>query len=279
MSNQNVASKSELANSFGKAAQNYDASAYLQKMVGNQLIEHTLACDVSFPQGLGGDLGCGTGYFSSDVKTKFQLAEMLLLDISESMARYAFSRWSEEALVDEPTSTRAFYPLVLDAENIALQSEVLDFCFSSLALQWVNDLKTALKQAHAALKPGGVISYSTLVDGTLDELKTSWSRVDDATHVNEFMTYRACLNAALELGYEVLVDEQSPIVVEYQRPMDLMKDLKAIGAHNISRGRSKGLAGKGKLKRVLQAYEDFRHPEGHYPATYQVAYFVLKKKR
>jgi malonyl-CoA O-methyltransferase len=57
----------------------------------------------------------------------------------------------------------------------------------------------------------------------------------------------------------------------------LMRDLKAIGAHNAAAGRRQGLMGKGEWRRLQAIYETFRYPEGHklsgkLPATYEVIY-------
>ena len=51
-----------------------------------------------------------------------------------------------------------------------------------------------------------------------------------------------------------------------------MKELKCIGAHNITAGRPRGLMGKNKFKAMLAAYEQYRSPEGLLPATYEVVH-------
>ena len=51
----------------------------------------------------------------------------------------------------------------------------------------------------------------------------------------------------------------------------LMRDLKAIGAHNVTRGRPAGLSGKSVLSAVARAYEAHRR-EGKLPATFEVVY-------
>jgi malonyl-CoA O-methyltransferase len=50
-----------------------------------------------------------------------------------------------------------------------------------------------------------------------------------------------------------------------------MRDLKAIGAHNVTAGRPRALAGRARLERVRQAYEGYRR-DGRLPATYEVIY-------
>jgi malonyl-CoA O-methyltransferase len=51
----------------------------------------------------------------------------------------------------------------------------------------------------------------------------------------------------------------------------LMRDLKTLGAHNVTRDRQRGLTGKGRLRAMYQAYEKFRR-NGRIPASYEVVY-------
>ena len=60
-------------------------------------------------------------------------------------------------------------------------------------------------------------------------------------------------------------------MLTYGRARDVMADLKAIGAHNATSGRGRGLMGKHAWQRVEAAYED-RRRDGKLPATYEVVY-------
>jgi malonyl-CoA O-methyltransferase len=57
----------------------------------------------------------------------------------------------------------------------------------------------------------------------------------------------------------------------YSCALELMRDLKAIGAHNVTAGRPRALGGRARLARLEAAYEPFRR-EGRLPATYEVVY-------
>ena len=60
-------------------------------------------------------------------------------------------------------------------------------------------------------------------------------------------------------------------MLTYGRARDVMADLKAIGAHNATSGRGRGLMSKHAWQRVEAAYEDKRR-DGKLPATYEVVY-------
>lgn len=287
----NVSSKDNLASSFGRAAQDYDTSAKLQKIVGRHLL--ALSRQAVGAGGLAShtscvmDLGCGTGYFSQSLVSELGAKTLLLTDISAPMLAFAQARVSaelSEEVREEPRSTdqKTLAPHVMcaqiDAELFPFTADSMAFVYSSLALQWVTDLKKTLAAIYDAIEPGGHLAFSTLLDGTLFELKNAWAGVDANQHVNEFMSLDACLSAISASGFSVVQRELRPEIIKYKKPIRLMKDLKSIGAHNIAQARAKTLTGKTKLAKVLAEYERYRDNDGEVPATYQVAYFVLKKE-
>lgn len=279
MDNNNVDSKQHLASSFGRAAQSYDRSAHLQKTVGDELCRRLSRSiiDLQLPRpSVLLDLGCGTGFFAERLFEEFDPKTLVLGDISAEMLRCALDRtcrWRPELV---STASRVV-GLQLDAEQLGLTANSLDVVFSSLALQWAQDLECALQQINGALVGGGVLAFSTLLDGTLSELKASWATVDQQRHVNEFLQFEDYTRVANSLGFTIEHSEVSDAILSYDKPMQLMKDLKAIGAHNISTARPKALMGKSKLSAVLAAYEKYRRADGTVPATYRVGYFILRK--
>jgi malonyl-CoA O-methyltransferase len=57
----------------------------------------------------------------------------------------------------------------------------------------------------------------------------------------------------------------------YPDVFGLMRDLKAIGAHNASAHRPRGMTGRGRLRAMESAYER-RRVDGVLPATYEVVF-------
>ena len=58
-------------------------------------------------------------------------------------------------------------------------------------------------------------------------------------------------------------------VAKYPDVMTLMRELKAIGAHNVTQGRARGLTGRSRLAAMTRAYETQRR-DGKIPATWEV---------
>src|SRR5262249_35580195 len=78
-------------------------------------------------------------------------------------------------------------------------------------------------------------------------------------------------DALVRAGLTEPVLDVERITLTYKDVLSLMRDLKVIGAHNVTVGRSRALTGRGVLRRLETAYEPARRP-GLLPATYEVGY-------
>ena len=255
--------KTEVAQSFSKAAQHYDSAAQLQREVGARLLDK---CYKSVPAPeLILDLGCGTGYFFSDLKKLFPDANYVGLDLAPGMVEFARER------VDGPAQW-----LVADAESLPLAGNSVDLVFSSLAIQWCPAPRRLFAELARILKPGGRCLFSSLGPATLRELRASWAAVDAHQHVNTFQDVSVLEEAAAVVpGVSLRLDNQE-FLMEYDRVRELLTELKTLGAHNMNRGRLSGLTGRRKLQGMLTAYESWRR-DGKLPATYDVLFGVLEK--
>nr|WP_255771970.1 malonyl-ACP O-methyltransferase BioC [Microbulbifer guangxiensis] len=251
--------KQAVARSFGRAAADYDAAAHLQRAV----CRHLLA---SLPEGTEPrrilDLGSGTGYGSELLRQRFPFAEIIALDLAEGMLAYARER--------RPAADGY---IAADAEQLPLADDSFDLVFSSMALQWCYRLPQLFAELQRVVAPGGRLLVSTLGPGTLRELKAAWASVDDGVHVNRFLSADEWSAAARAAGLGGIrgVEER---VLHYATAVELMRDLKRIGAHNVNRGAGRGLTGRDRLRRLSRAYEPWRTATG-LPASYEVIYLDL----
>ncbi|WP_449430170.1 malonyl-ACP O-methyltransferase BioC [Pseudomonas putida] len=254
--------KRQVAASFSRAAASYDSVAALQRAVGASLLAQ-LPEDLAPSRWL--DLGSGTGHFSRVLGKRFTQATGLAVDIAEGMLRHA--REEQGA---------AQYHVAGDAERLPLADGCVDLVFSSLAVQWCGQFASVLEEARRVLRPGGVLAFSSLCVGTLDELRASWQAVDGLVHVNRFRRFEDYQRLCAASGLQLLGLQRRAHVLHYPHVRGLTHELKALGAHNLNPGRPSGLTGRARMQGLLQAYEAFRQPEG-LPATYQVVYGVLRK--
>ncbi len=253
--------KRQVAASFSRAAASYDSVAELQRDVGTQLLERL---PTGFVPSRWLDLGCGTGYFTRALASRFTRSSGVALDIAEGMLNHARPLGGAEHFIAG------------DAERLPLQDASLELIFSSLAVQWCADFETVLGEAFRALKPGGIFAFASLCTGTLSELRESWQQVDGLVHVNRFREFARYEQLCAASGMRIVALENRPHVLHYPDVRSLTHELKALGAHNLNPGRPGGLTGRARILGLIEAYERFRQSSG-LPATYQAVYAVLEK--
>lgn len=257
--------KRQMRAAFDKAAAHYDEVAVLQREVGDRLLERLDLFRHQPLQIL--DIGAGTGYCSYGLSQHYPKARIVSLDLAPAMlqhARQRFSRWQR--------LRRGHAFTCGDAEALPFADARFDLVFSNLTLQWCNDLGATFAEFKRVLKPGGLLLYATLGPDTLKELRASWATVDEGVHVNTFLDMHDVGDAMLQARLADPVMDREDIVMTYREGLTLMRDLKELGAHNVNPGRNNGLTGRATLRRVLDAYGQFRTPDGLLPATYEVVY-------
>jgi malonyl-CoA O-methyltransferase len=252
-----------IALAFDRASPGYDAAAALQERVRNELIGRLGDLKIAPTAIL--DLGAGTGHSSRALKRRFPAALVIAADIAPGMLALAKqqSRW-----------LRRFERVRADAYALPFRDGSFDLVFSSLMLQWCDDLDTVFAELARVLKPGGALVFSTFGPDTLIELRESW-RASDApgNHVNHFFDAPSLGTALMHAGLAEPVLDVDRIVTGYDDVLTLMRELKAIGAHNVTRGRTRGLTGRKRLAAMSRAYETLRR-DSKLPATWEVIHAV-----
>jgi len=246
--------------SFGRSAGEYDAAAVLQQRVRDELLERLDI--VRLEPAVVLDLGAGTGHASLALKRRYRSSQVIALDLTEGMLREASRR---------QTLLRRFRRVCGQAAALPLRDASVDLVFSNLMLQWCPDPDAVFRECRRVLKPGGLLTFTTFGPDTLVELRRAWAAADAHTHVNRFIDMHDLGDALVRSGLAEPVMDVERITLTYAGAHDLMRDLKAIGAHNANAGRPRGLTGKGALARMAAAYEQYRR-DGRLPATYEVVY-------
>ena len=254
--------KARVRASFDRAAQTYDAAAILQKLVRTEMLSRLDLVKIK-PQVIL-DAGCGTGHGSFALQKKFSSAQVVSLDIALGML--------QKTQQQQPLLNKIFKQknlICADIEHLPIANSSLGMVWSNLALQWCNDLDGAFNQIARVLQPNGLLMFSTFGPDTLKELRAASNNGN--THVSRFIDMHDIGDALTRAGFSAPVLDVEHYTLTYDDVKSVMKDLKAIGAHNATAGRARGLQGRGFLQQLAQNYEQFR-VDGKLPATFEVVY-------
>ena len=256
------ASKTNIANDFGRARATYEQAARLQRRMGQTLLDWLDRQPLFRPDRVL-DLGCGTGRFSRALLCRHPNAAITGVDLSPGMIAQA-----------RDSSPEAMDWITADAESLPFRPGQFDLIFSNLMIQWCERPERVLAQCRQLLRPGGALAISTLLDGTLWELKQAWAEADPGQpHVNRFETrphWQEIL--AQELPDAELVTET--IALPYDSPMALNRELKQLGAGFKGQGRRRTVTSPGRFRRMAESYP--RASDGQVLATYQAAYIYYR---
>jgi malonyl-CoA O-methyltransferase len=246
--------------SFDRASGDYEKSAVLQARVGDELLQRLEFFQLT-PEVVV-DLGAGTGRVTGELKRRYHRAQVVALDAAPGMLREARRHMS---------FFRRFERVCADVRRLPFADACVDIASSNLMLQWCDDLDLAFREVRRVLKPDGLFAFTTLGPDTLRELRAAWAAVDGYSHVNTFIDMHDIGDALVRAGFTEPVLDVERMTLTYPDVLALMRDLKVIGAHNVTAGRPRGLVGRGALRRLEAAYESARR-SGVLPATYEIVY-------
>ena len=169
--------------------------------------------------------------------------------------------------------------IVADEEALPLREASLDLVVSGLSLHFVNDLPGTLVQVRRALKPDGLFVAALLGGDTLTELRQAFAAAEAemedgiSPRVLPFADLRD-LGALLQrAGFALPVTDVDRLTVRYASPIDLMHDLRRMGAANPLVDRRRRPLRRATLARMLATYgERFADPDGRIRATFEIVY-------
>lgn len=253
-------SKQRIAYNFSRAAEQYDQADRLQRRVAQRLM-------LCLPETSGNllDLGCGTGKWTQALSERYVQASVTGMDFAWGMLQKA-SRLDNKQI----------RWCAGDIEALPFVDNSMDLIFSSLSIQWCEQLDRVLKEAFRVLKPGGVFVFSTLAKGSLEEMREVWRTIDYESHTNEYLSFVEQEEICHYSKFSVQKLRCCSEVLYYNTVMNLLREFKSLGANTVTQTGQKGLMTPSKLQRFMLAYEQLRKTEG-VPCSYNVIYSVLAK--
>ncbi|MDO8533228.1 MAG: methyltransferase domain-containing protein [Xanthobacteraceae bacterium] len=164
-----------------------------------------------------------------------------------------------------------------DEEALPFANETFDLVVSALSLQWVNDLPGTLAQICRALKPDGLLLAALPGGDTLTELRQCLALAEDeieggaSPRVAPFVEVRALGSLLQRAGFALPVTDVDRLTVRYASMIDLLRDLRRMGATNALIERRRTPLLRATLARAAALYaERFADPDGRLRATFDV---------
>ncbi len=252
--------KAAARRAFSAAAADYDAAAVLQREIGERMLGRLDYIRIEPRTVL--DLGCGTGAVLDRLARRWRRARVIALDFAYPMLLQARRRghW-----LNRPR------PLCADMERLPLADDSVDLIFSNATLQWATDLDATFADLRRVLRPGGLLMFTTFGPDTLTELRAAWAAADGDAHVSPFLDMHDIGDALVRSRFADPVMDAERITMTYPDVYGLMRDIKAIGAHNVLNARPRGLTGRRRLRAMEQAYEQFRRDD-RLPSTWEIVH-------
>jgi malonyl-CoA O-methyltransferase len=262
---------------FARAAATYDGAAVLQREVGRRMAERLDLVKLAPAAIL--DAGCGTGDALAGLALRYPAARRVALDVALPMLGLA----QEKAVQRRSALARvlsAFTGGLAGGEADFVCGDVaalpfaggsFDLAWSNLMLQWVGDLPTALEELGRALRPGGLLTFSTFGPDTLRELRAAFAGIDRHMHVSRFTDLHDIGDMLVRAGFGDPVMDMELFTLTYADAPAMLRDLKAIGATNATKARPRALMGRARWQRALASLDAARR-DGRIPATYEVIY-------
>lgn len=249
----------QLRRSFGRAASRYSEVAALQREVEARLLEQLAYLDDRQPQRVL-DLGSGPGRAAGAMKKRWPKAEVIAVDAALPMLR------------EVPKHTRFWRPVRrvnADVSKLPFADQSSDLIFSSLCLQWLDDLPAVLSEFRRVLRPDGLLLFSTFGPETLSELRDAYLLAGVTPPLSPFAAIQQVGDAMLAAGFKDPVLDRDRYTLTYPNLRALMQELRAIGAGDARSDRPRGLGGRARLQRVTANYETQRR-DGVLPSTWEV---------
>lgn len=235
-----------LARRRARAAPGARRHEFLLRHVGEDLADRLSIIRRSFPTAL--NLGAHTGAVSRRLRELGTIGVMIDADHAPAMLAHC----------DGPS-------IAADEELLPFGPATLDLVVSGLALHLVNDLTGALIQIRHALKPDGLLLASLLGAGSLVELREALLVAETeleggaTPRVAPLADVRTLGGLLQRAGFALPVADADTVRATYAHPIELMHDLRAMGASNALVRQYRKPLTRRVLQHACEIYAD-RHP-------------------
>ncbi|MBR7782145.1 methyltransferase domain-containing protein [Undibacterium luofuense] len=227
------------------------------------------------------DAGCGAGADLPELQRSYPEALVIGLDASPAMLRSGeqargsarqvlgrfLSRLTPAALRAEPA------PALIsgDFADLPLAPRSVDLIWSNLALHWHPQPHALFAEWRRVLRTEGLLMFSCFGPDTLTEVRAAFAEADPFPHTLQFVDMHDFGDMLIENGFSTPVMDMEKLTLTYEHPQALLEDVRALGGNPLE-NRLRGLTGRSRYQRLLEALEKQRQPDGRLHLTIEVVY-------
>lgn len=230
----------------------YDENALTQKEMAQYLTDQLFQLKGSaFPVIF--EIGCGTGLLSKIIAQKCQYFQFIVNDLNQKYAE-----------ILKHNHIRASF-LTGDAEMINFPVSN-DLILSNAVFQWFDHLEAMLLKCREALKPGGILAFTTFGPGNYQE-------IDQSVGISlKYHQYEAILRL-LSQNFKILFAEQQTLPLYFNQPLDVLRHIHKTGVN----GNSHQIWTQKDFQKFTEEYQRFYIKNLGYSLTYEPFYFIAQR--
>ena len=165
-----------------------------------------------------------------------------------------------------------------ELERLPFADESVDLVVSLLALHWTNDLVGVLVQFRRMLRPDGLFLGTLFTGQTLTELRQCLLEAEAevtggaAPRVSPFADGPDLAMLATRAGLALPVVDIDRVTVRYAHPLELLRDLRAMGETNALMAKDRRPLRRDVLMRAMALYQArFSEADGRVRATFEMS--------
>lgn len=250
-------SKQLIAERFARARDTYSREAHVQREVAGTMLKLLDGLTPAAPRHIF-EFGCGTGIYSRLLLEHFSPERLVLNDLCPEM---------EECIMSPGTHPGGVSFMAGDAESLPLPTG-MELITSCSTLQWFAAPGRFFARCHTALRPGGLLAFSTFGGENLREIRHLTGR--GLTYLSP-----ARLRECLEPHFEVLHLSDEVVSLPLASPLHVLRHLRQTGVT----GTGGGLWTPRRLQRFCNEYTRlYTDGRGEVSLTYHPIYVVARKR-
>lgn len=260
--------------------QSFADSQFLRREVAHRMHERLALIKLDAKAVL--DAGCGEGADIPVLQNRFPEAQLMGLDASLQMLVEArnqhagaassmhrlLSKWLPAVISNAPKGSML---VNADFADMPLASSMLDLVWSNLALHWHPQPDKVFAEWRRVLRTDGLLMFSCFGPDTFKELRAAFCEVDDMPHTLPFVDMHDFGDMLVNVGFSTPVMDMESITVTYSSLDKLFADVRAWGGNPLLT-RRRGLTGVRAWRRMHDALERTRRPDGTVALTYEIIY-------